>query len=49
MLVAYYLNPLAGILEGFRNVLFHGTAPNLATLGASRICPPGTLHVTPVR
>jgi lipopolysaccharide transport system permease protein len=35
MLVAYYLNPLAGIFEGIRSVLFHGTAPNLYTLGAS--------------
>lgn len=31
LFVAYYLNPLAGILEGYRSVLFYGEAPRMDT------------------
>ena len=34
---AYYLNPLAGILESYRSVVFHGTAPHLLPLGLSAV------------
>jgi len=30
---AYWLNPLAGILDAYRAVLYHGTTPDLGTLG----------------
>lgn len=33
----YYLNPLAGILEGFRSVLYYGVAPNPVTLGMATV------------
>ncbi len=36
----YYTNPLAGILEAYRAVLYFGTSPNLLTLGAATV---GTL------
>ncbi len=32
---AYFLNPLSGLLEGFRSVLYFGTSPDLITLGMS--------------
>jgi len=37
MFALYYLNPLAGILEAYRSVLFYGTAPEMLTLGASAV------------
>lgn len=35
--VLYYSNPLAGILEAYRAVLFYGTSPDLLTLGAATV------------
>ena len=34
---AYYGNPLAGILESYRSVVFHGTAPHLVPLGMAAL------------
>jgi len=31
----YMLNPMVGIIDGYRNALLHGTAPNLRYLGAA--------------
>jgi homopolymeric O-antigen transport system permease protein len=38
--VLYMLNPMVGVIEGFRNVLLHGTAPPAAALlvGAAAAC-----------
>lgn len=33
----YYSNPLAGLLEAYRAVLYFGTAPNLLTFGAATL------------
>lgn len=35
--VAYYANPLAGLLEAYRAVLFFGQAPDLVTFGAATV------------
>lgn len=35
--VAYFLNPIAGLLESFRDVLFWGTAPGLLPLGLATV------------
>jgi len=32
---AYFLNPLSGILEAYRSVLYYGRSPELSTLGIS--------------
>lgn len=34
----YYLNPLSGILESYRNVLYHGHAPDPLILGIAFVC-----------
>lgn len=34
----YVLNPMAGIVHGFRTVLLDGAPPDLAALGASAVC-----------
>jgi len=36
----YLLNPMAGIIDGYRGALLHGTAPNLAYLGAAAVVLP---------
>ena len=33
----YFTNPIAGILEAYRNVLFYGKAPDLTTLGMAAV------------
>ncbi len=37
LFIAYYLNPLAGILEGYRSVLYGGVAPDLLTFGMATV------------
>jgi ABC-type polysaccharide/polyol phosphate export permease len=33
----YLLNPMAGIIDGYRSALLHGTRPNIAYLGVSAV------------
>lgn len=35
LLPAYSLNPMVGIIDGYRQALLHGTGPNVAHLGAA--------------
>lgn len=36
----YLVNPMAGIIDGYRSALLHGTAPNLAYLGTAAVVLP---------
>jgi ABC-type polysaccharide/polyol phosphate export permease len=39
----YLVNPMAGIIDGYRSALLHGTSPNLAYLGAAAVALPAVV------
>jgi len=44
--ILYMLNPMVGVIEGFRDVLIHGKAPALDTLLVSAVVTTGILMVS---